>query len=74
MESGDYMVNAEGVVWVRLPNGIGPSLLTGWSVEEHEDGTITTSPSILSKGPVTFGGAEYAEWHGYLEHGVWREV
>lgn len=34
------------------------------SVVEHEDGTITVSPSILNAG----GGT----WHGFLEHGVWR--
>lgn len=37
------------------------------SVTEHEDGTITISPSILisdNAGPL---------WHGFLERGVWRE-
>lgn len=38
-------------------------------VTEHEDGTITVSPSIL------VGHTDGAEgWHGYLEHGIWREV
>jgi hypothetical protein len=37
-------------------------------VTEHEDGTITVSPSIL----VGRGSAQL--WHGYLERGVWREV
>ncbi len=35
------------------------------AVTEHEDGTITVSPSILIKGRTT--------WHGYLERGIWRE-
>jgi hypothetical protein len=35
-------------------------------VTEHEDGTITVSPSILNPGQ---GG-----WHGFLERGVWRQV
>lgn len=38
-------------------------------VTEHEDGTITVSPSILST-TATHG----HDWHGYLERGVWREV
>lgn len=42
--------------------------LTRHSVTEHEDGTITVSPSILVEG----GNGE--SWHGYLEHGVWREA
>ena len=45
----------------------------GWlknhAVIEHEDGTITVSPSIL----VSRGGRE-GEWHGFLERGVWRAV
>jgi hypothetical protein len=39
-------------------------------VVEHEDDTITVSPSIL-----VYGGKDGAEvWHGWLEHGVWRSV
>jgi hypothetical protein len=42
--------------------------LAGHDVTEHEDGTITVSPSIrVSDGSGTL-------WHGYLERGVWREV
>ncbi len=37
-------------------------------IEEHEDGTITVSPSIqLSTGDPSL------DWHGYLERGVWRK-
>lgn len=64
LEPGDYMLNSEGVAWVRLPDGVGPSLLTGWTVEVHEDDTITCSPSIFDAPN---------GWHGYLERGVWRE-
>lgn len=43
--------------------------LTNHEVIEHEDKTITVSPSILI-------GAQTNKkpWHGYLERGVWREV
>ena len=38
------------------------------TVTEHEDGTITVRPSLdFSKRP---GGG----WHGWLEHGVFREA
>lgn len=41
-------------------------------IVEHEDGTITVSPSILINLPAT-PDAPYKElWHGYLERGVWR--
>ena len=44
--------------------------LDAHQVTEHEDGTITVSPSILVETP----GVADATWHGYLEQGVWREV
>lgn len=42
--------------------------LSNHDVTEHQDGTITVSPSIL----VSVDGAEV--WHGWLERGVWRSV
>lgn len=55
-------------VWyVKTPNGhVGD--VSRHEVVEHDDGTITVSPSIL----VSSGAREL--WHGYLERGVWREV
>lgn len=43
--------------------------LTRHAVIEHEDKTITVSPSIL-----VGQGTTNTPWHGYLERGVWREV
>ena len=40
--------------------------LASHKIIEHEDGTITVSPSILI-------GDRKNSWHGYLENGVWRE-
>jgi hypothetical protein len=45
--------------------------LDGHTVTEHEDGTITVSPSILV---TAHDGDEKIVWHGFLERGVWREV
>lgn len=55
-------------VWyVKTPNGhVGD--VSQHDVVEHDDGTITVSPSIL----VSDHRGE--PWHGYLERGVWREV
>jgi len=39
-------------------------------VVEHEDGTITVSPSIL----VTRRTDEPQLWHGYLQQGIWKEL
>ncbi len=55
-------------VWyVKTPNGhLGN--VSNHEVTEHEDGTITVSPSIL----VSDHTGEL--WHGFLEHGIWRSV
>jgi hypothetical protein len=39
---------------------------------EHPDGTLTISPSISDT--VRGGSGESDGWHGYLEHGEWRQV
>jgi len=51
-------------VWyIRDPLGrVGQ--LRDHAVTEHQDGTVTVSPSILDERP---GG-----WHGFLERGIWR--
>jgi hypothetical protein len=72
MEPGDYGFAVygpedEGVWMCRAPNGYGGNL-ANHTISEHEDGTITVSPSILIQRPPE------GEWHGYLERGVWREV
>lgn len=62
LRAGEYAKLRDG--WhARTPNGMLANL-TNHEVLEHEDGTITVSPSIL----VTGGGT----WHGWIERGVWR--
>lgn len=61
-QAGDYWRDPFGTWMCRPPKGPGGHL-ANHDVTEHEDGTITVSPSILT-----------AEWHGYLEKGIWREV
>jgi len=48
---------------IRGPKG-GSGILDGHTVVEHEDGTITVSPSLLIPGV----------WHGWLESGVFRDA
>jgi len=46
----------------------------GWHlVVEHEDGTITVSPSILW-GKDQMPAYPDTWWHGFLERGEWRSV
>lgn len=63
--SGNELVGPLDGTWVVLPNGVGPSFLPArmWAITEHEDGTLSLSPSILNSGG----------WHGFLERGWWRE-
>lgn len=59
-----------GDTWYCKPPGspVSAASLAGHQVTEHDDGTITVSPSILYRVP------HYNyEYHGYLEAGVWRE-
>ncbi len=65
-QPGDYW-QYKGKWCGKLPNGLRCGL-NNHQIVEHEDGTITVSPSIL----VTCPGAEEWNWHGYLKRGVWR--
>lgn len=57
------------------PNGQSCNL-HGHKVEEHEDGTITVSPSIRISRSIGKGAnkTEVELWHGFLERGVWRNA
>ena len=63
--TGSYGPDPEGTWRGIAPNGLMCNL-KGHSVIEHEDGAVTVSPSILVSN-------RDSSWHGYLEHGVWRE-
>lgn len=44
-----------------------------WSITEEAEGNVTVSPSILTW--IEIGeDRQRTEWHGFLEHGVWREA
>lgn len=59
--------SANGRDWFcTTPNGLFGNI-SAHKVEEHDDGTVTVSPSIL----VTQG-HKGLEWHGFLVRGVWR--
>ena len=67
-EPGDFGLFA-GRWYVKTPNG-NLGNLGRHDVTEHEDGTITVSPSILVS--TTIAGQPHELWHGWLERGVWR--
>lgn len=66
-QPGDYSRDGRSGWCACTPNGHLANL-SGHDVVEHEDGTITVSPSIL------VGTHEQPNlWHGYLDRGEWRE-
>ncbi len=74
LKSGEYGKDQDGI-WYCVPPGKDPFTHMGClgdgvkthKIVEHEDGTITVSPSILIN-------SYLGPWHGYLERGIWREV
>jgi hypothetical protein len=75
VEPGMYGKNVAGEWFMRVPApGFGTGSLRKHEVVEHEDGTITVSPSILCWGHWDETTQSHKQWHGYLERGIWREV
>lgn len=80
---GDYGLDPKDGCWYARPPGSHLGSLSNHDVVEHEDGTITVSPSILvtwvdwqsdDKGMPIEATRVEKQWHGYLERGIWREV
>ena len=67
LEPGEYC-NHNGYWYCRPPDTTQSFLgnISGHKITEHEDGTITVSPSILIR-------SHEGEWHGFLENGIWRK-
>ncbi len=68
-QPGDYW-NWDGL-WMCMTPSRFIGNLANHKITEHEDGTITVSPSILVT--TTMAGEKRA-WHGWLERGVWRQA
>lgn len=71
LAEGDYGKDPRNGIWYARPHGDHLGSLKNHEVTEHEDGTITVSPSILITG---YDGDSQVTWHGYLERGQWRRV
>ena len=62
---GEYGIGRDGKWYYRIPGGhIGN--LGNHTVEEHDDGTISVTPSIL----IEYGDGR--KFHGYVKHGMWK--
>ena len=68
LPEGGFGLDPRDGNWYARPHGHSTGCLSRHEVVEHEDGTITVSPSILFEEP------PLQPWHGYLERGGWREI
>lgn len=67
MQPGEFAL-APGDIWYACcPDGRLANLQRH-TVIEHDDRTISVTPSIKVS-----GGGDDGSWHGYLTKGVWRE-
>lgn len=68
LEPGEYGRHTNGT-WYACPPGQEKltANLAAHEVEEHRDGSITASPSIVVSNNVE-------TWHGYLRQGIWEQV
>lgn len=78
LQPGEYCQLPSGDWYGKTPNGESCNL-KAHKVTEHEDGTITVTPSILISVTYPDDGVDrgkppgrYELWHGFLERGVWR--
>jgi hypothetical protein len=66
VKPGDYFKERGGGWFVMAPTGEQGSVRSpNWTITEHEDRTITVSPSIWFN-------KERNGYHGFLERGTWR--
>jgi hypothetical protein len=72
LAEGDYGFSPKAGHWQVRPPGCHAGGIPLHKITEHEDKTITVSPSILFR-DADEGGNEF-RWHGFLEHGIWRTI
>lgn len=77
IEPGDYWLS-NGTWYAACPvprdeyGMVCLASMANHSCTEHEDGTLTVSPSILVSAPWGPTRAVKEFYHGFLEHGIWR--
>lgn len=73
LAEGDYGYNNITGYWQIRPPGCHAGSIPNHGITEHEDRTITVSPSILLTDFNEENG-EQIQWHGYLIRGEWKEA
>lgn len=73
LKEGEYGFSPRVGCWQVRPFGHHAGSIPKHNIIEHEDSTITVSPSILLTDFDEKTGIQII-WHGFLERGEWREV
>lgn len=67
-----------GIWWVAAPmstTSFALGRLTLHTVREETDGTISVRPGDGSSNSILIQkGQDGPSWHGYIEHGVWKQI
>jgi hypothetical protein len=71
-QPGDYWKDSGGYFGGVTPNGHFCNL-AAHAIIEHDDATITVTPSILVSGNVGVSPVR-TMWHGWLKNGEWIEA
>ena len=74
LAESEYGKDPHDGIWYARPPGMHMGSLANHEVTEHEDGTITVSPSILITGETVGDCVIPVQWHGRLVCGEWRPV
>lgn len=70
--AGEYGKWIEDGIWYAVPPGTDLiANLARHQIEEHTNGTITVTPSILVGDGKQNSDCEIHSWHGYLTGGAW---
>lgn len=72
-----YDQNLTGTVWGVIDPLGNYGMLSIHTVREEEDGTISVRPGDGSSNSILISSSTpdgLPQWHGYIEHGVWKEV
>lgn len=70
----DTSSNLTGRVYgYSSPDGGGLGTLVLHTIREHRDGTISVRPGDGSSNSILHDNGRGKIWHGYIEHGEWRE-
>lgn len=67
-QSGEYGKISDGNWYCCPPDSDLVGNLSGHEVVEHEDGTISVTPSIL------ISSHKGESWHGWLTYGKWQQA